>query len=286
MASSWTQLVDLEPTVKIKAVINQPRTLSKPTEKPTVVFLHFWGGSTRTWSLVIPHVSATYPTIALDFRGWGDSIGPNDKDAYSSTALAKDVEATIAALELRSVVLVGLSMGAKVAQLVASRICAGAAQVNGDMALLGVILISPAPTTPLILPPEMREQQLHAYDNPEPATFVAKNVLTASFQSRDLPHFVVPDMLRGSKLAREAWPAYAMAEDVSSEVDRIRVPVLVLAAEKDLVEPVERIKTEVCGRISGAELEVLPGSGHLSPLDAPEEVAESIVRFLEPLEGL
>ncbi|KAK3358210.1 Alpha/Beta hydrolase protein [Lasiosphaeria hispida] len=271
--SSQTQLIELHPDVKINAIIsNGPTTPSTSAlTLPTIIFLHFWGGSSLTWSLVNPLTSASYPTVALDFRGWGDSTGPDAKDAYSISLLADDVEATIAALKIRSAVLVGLSMGAKVAQLIAAR---------GKAPLRGLVLVSPAPVIPLILPEDMREQQLHAYDNEDSARFVATNVLTASYRERDLPEFVVEDMLRGNRWARQAWPAYGIGEDVSEGVGGISVPVLVIAAEKDVVEPVERVQTEVCARIQGSKLVVLSGSGHLSPLDKPEDIAECLLRFL------
>lgn len=61
----------------------------------------------------------------------------------------------------------------------------------------------------------------------------------------------------------------------------VDVPVLVVAAEKDQTEVLERVRTEVAERIPQATFEVLPGSGHLSPLDAPREVADQILGFLE-----
>ncbi|KAL5430011.1 hypothetical protein PMIN05_010516 [Paraphaeosphaeria minitans] len=264
MSSSRTELIKLQSSVIINAIISQPDSLAEHENRPTVVFLHFWGGSVRTWSLVKPHISAKYQTVALDFRGWGNSTGPDDPEAYSIAAQAEDVEATIRAIGLRKTALVGLSMGAKVAQLVASRMCSGAEISSQAKTLVGLVLISPAPLTPLCLPPDMRQQQLHAYDNRESAAFVAKLVLTASFHDRDLPEFVVDDMIRGSKWARGAWPAYAMGEDVSGEVAEIAVPVLVLAAAKDLAAGFEWVGTS-------------------SPLDVPEAVAEHIVQFLDAL---
>lgn len=71
-------------------------------------------------------------------------------------------------------------------------------------ALKGVILISPAAATPLTLPPEMREQQIHAYDTAGSAEYVARNVLTASFGDHGLPEFVVDDIVGGNQWAREA----------------------------------------------------------------------------------
>ncbi|CAO2649244.1 Nn.00g066290.m01.CDS01 [Neocucurbitaria sp. VM-36] len=288
MSTSRTQLIELHPGIKINTITTHP---SHPPllqhDLPTIVFLHFYGGSTRTWSHVIPPIATKYPTVAIDFRGWGDSTGPDNAAAYSIKDLAADVHAVISALQLTSVVLVGLSMGAKVAQLVAAQWGSSASHSSGGEepgVLCGVVLVSPAPTTPLILPPEMREQSLHAYETRESATFVAKNVLTSSFRSRELPDFIVDDMLRGNRWAREAWPAYAMKEDVSTAVaGKITMPVLVLAAEEDVVETLERVRNEVCARILDVQLEILTESGHLSPLDVPGAVVEQVLRFIEQL---
>ncbi|CAK7234238.1 hypothetical protein SCUCBS95973_008867 [Sporothrix curviconia] len=260
-----------------------------PDAKPTIVFLHYWGGSTRTWAQVAARVTdAGYRTASIDFRGWGLSVGPADKDAYSIALLADDIEDVLVKLHPSGgpVVLVGLSMGAKVAQVVANRIATAAASGN-YLSVSAAVLAGPAPATPFQLPPDMREQQLHAYDAAGTASFVAQNVLTVSFRgdsnSSRLPEFLVDDMLRGNPPARAAWPAYAMAEDVTAtSLGSLATPppVLVLAAEKDVVEPPERVKSGVLASIAGAKLELIAGSGHLSPIDAQEAVAAAIVRFV------
>jgi pimeloyl-ACP methyl ester carboxylesterase len=281
--SPRTELIALQSGVKINTVISHPPGHNpQDSTSPAVIFLHFWGGSANTWSFVNPLVSEAYSTVALDFRGWGSSTGPDEKTAYSIAALADDVEEVIATLQVKNVVLVGLSMGAKVAQLVAGRM-SSSANNTGGASLQGLVLVSPAPPTPLELPPDMREQQIHAYNSEESAAFVARNVLSTTFRSRDLPSFVVSDMLRGNKWAKEAWPSYAMAEDVSAAIARVLVPVLVLAAAEDVVETPERVQKEVCSRFPEARLEVLSGCGHLSPLDAPDVVAEHLLRFLVTL---
>lgn len=279
---------------------------------PTVVFLHYWGGSTRTWAQVASRIAragtsagyrTAYRTLSIDFRGWGLSTGPADAAAYSISALADDVRDVLAQLRRNGalaggrIVLVGLSMGAKVAQVVAARLVEKGVDSGDLLSVSGVVLVSPAPVTALQLPPNMQEQQLHAYDSAESASFVARNVLTESFRGGgggggypELPENLVEDMLRGNPSARAAWPAYAMAEDVSAtsisslaNTSSSLPPVLVLAAEKDVVEPLERVRSGVQGRIPGAQLEVVAGSGHLSPIDAPEAVADSIVRFMDTI---
>lgn len=246
-------------------------------DRPTLVFLHFWGGSSRTWSRLVSILPSAYSIVTLDFRGWGKSAGPSNSEAYTVDQLAQDVEDVITRLHLENVILVGLSMGAKVAQVVAGR---------GTLKeVKGLVLISPAPATPLTLPAEASEQQVHAYETWQNAEFVARNVLVASSNALNDGLFkeIVEDMLVGNEYARAAWPSYAMGEDFGHLASRIQVPVLVIAAAKDVVEPLDRVKREVCDIISRSQLVVVPDSGHLSPLEAPDVVAKQVVSFTEGL---
>ncbi|KAF5598050.1 alpha beta-hydrolase [Fusarium pseudocircinatum] len=239
---------------------------------PTIIFLHFWGGSLKTWSPVNDLIAPTFSTVGLDFRGWGSSTGPADETEYSILQLAQDVEHVIEQLELQKCIIVGHSMGAKVAQAVAGR-----KYVSG---LAGLILLCPAPPTPLMLPEEMRDQQIRAYDNAQNAEFVVRNVLTA----RSLPDVainkIVEDMLKGNPAARVAWPRHAMNEDILKIAKGISIPSIVIAGGKDQVEAVARVKSEVSGNNSVAEFHVLEEAGHLALLEAPEEVAEIISNFV------
>jgi pimeloyl-ACP methyl ester carboxylesterase len=166
-------------------------------------------------------------------------------------------------------------MGGKVAQLIAGR-----KLVRG---LKGVVLIAPAPQAPFQLPANMKEQQLTAYSSPESADFVTRNVLSASELSDEVIASLVDDMLKGNEFAKAAWPEYAMGEDIVDEGRKINVPVLVIGGEKDIIEPVERLRREVLGRIEGAELVVIKGSGHLLPVEAANLVAQNIEEFANRL---
>lgn len=87
-------------------------------------------------------------------------------------------------------------------------------------------------------------------------------------------------MLKGNKFAKAAWPGHAMGENIVEQAGQINVPVLVIGGEKDIVEPVDRLRKEVLGSIDGAELMVVKGSGHLLPLEAPALVARHIENFV------
>jgi pimeloyl-ACP methyl ester carboxylesterase len=60
---------------------------------------------------------------------------------------------------------------------------------------------------------------------------------------------------------------------------------MVSAGELDQVDRVETLRKELLPRIAGARLHVLPGAGHLSPLEAPSALATVIREFVGELKS-
>jgi len=71
--------------------------------EPALLFLHYWGGSARTWNVVTSELSADFRCIAYDQRGWGHSDIP--QEGYSIRDLALDAKRIAEALHLRHYVL-------------------------------------------------------------------------------------------------------------------------------------------------------------------------------------
>lgn len=241
---------------------------------PPLVFLHYWGGSSRTWEPAISALPAGYGAYAADLRGWGESDKP--ADGYAIADLADDVQGMLQALKLKRFVLVGHSMGGKTAQLLASRRPEG---------LEALVLVAPSPPVPMPVPAEQRAGMVHAYDAEESVAFVLDHVLTAAPIDSALRSQVIADSLRGAPQAKAAWPMAGMLEDISAQVGAIAVPTLVIAGERDQVDSVDTLQRELLPRIPGARLQVLPGIGHLSPLEAPAMIAASIHAFVQEYSG-
>src|SRR5262249_41268853 len=91
---------------------------------------------------------------ALDQGGWGGSVARDGR--YDLGAMADDAEAVVRALGLHRYVLVGHSMGGKVAQIVAAR---------QPKELVGMVLIAPAPPTPMPVPDTVRAGMLQQYSS-------------------------------------------------------------------------------------------------------------------------
>ena len=238
-----------------------------------LVFLHYWGGSSRTWRYVIDALPSTYRTVAYDHRGWGESQVP--ADGYTIDDLADDAQGVIDALQLQRYVVVGHSMGGKVAQCIAARRPEG---------LAGVVAPGEVDHHDPVLTDEQRAQLAVAYDSRESIAFALDHVLTARPLAGEAREQVIADSLRGAPQAKAAWPNAAMREDISSAVKGIDVPVLVIAGEHDRVDSPDTLRKALLPHIAQASMEVVPGVGHLSPFEAPGELASLIEGFIHAIE--
>lgn len=239
-----------------------------------LVFLHYYGGSSRTWDAVASELSSRYHIVATDHRGWGQSDAP--AEGYRIADLAADAEGVIEALGLQRFVLIGHSMGGKVAQLIASRRPVG---------LEGLVLVAPSPPSPMLLSDEQRATLSGAYQTRESIEFVIDNVLTAKPLNAACREQIIEDSLNAAPQAKAAWPDIAMREDITAAVSLINIPTLVISGERDQVDRVDTLQAEILPRIPHAAMHILPGIGHLSPLEAPEEVARIIGRFVAALQN-
>ncbi|MBV8484447.1 MAG: alpha/beta fold hydrolase [Verrucomicrobia bacterium] len=237
--------------------------------EPALLFLHYWGGSSRTWELVIDRLKTDFRCVAYDQRGWGESDKP--ETGYSMQDLANDAEALIRSLGLRRYVLIGHSMGGKAAQLLASKRPEG---------LEALILVAPAPPTPINLTEAERNQRIGAYQQREAVEFLIPNVLTAVSLPAQIREQIIEDTLKGATPAKYAWPEKGLPEDIFQAVRNISVPTLVLSGENDQVERREVLERELVPNIPGARITIIPETGHLSPLEVPDRVASEIRAFL------
>ena len=70
--------------------------------------------------------------------------------------------------------------------------------------------------------------------------------------------------------------------DSTSLLGQIRIPVLVIAGDDDPIAPAEGME-EMARAIPGAQFTVIPGAGHLSPLEQPQAVNDALNAFLAQL---
>jgi pimeloyl-ACP methyl ester carboxylesterase len=240
-------------------------------EPTALVFLHYWGGSRRTFAPVIARLASGSAVVSFDHRGWGAARGL--PGPYGIGQLADDVLDVVGELGLGRYVLAGHSMGGKVAQLAASR------QPDG---LAGLVLIAPAPPRPAV-DAQAADALSHAYDSRATVSDALEHVLTHRPLPASLREQVITDSLAAGDDARLAWPQHGIIEDITAAASAIDVPVQVLAGQYDQVEPAASLEANLLPVIAGARMTVIEGAGHLSPLEVPGQVAHLLDQFAASL---
>lgn len=97
------------------------------SQKPVMVFIHGWAGSTRYWRSTASALAHTYDCLLYDMRGFGRSHLPRpmadnvDALGYSLESYAEDLAALIDALNLNRIVINAHSTGASIATLFLNR---------------------------------------------------------------------------------------------------------------------------------------------------------------------
>ncbi len=240
-------------------------------KRPTLVFLHYFGGSSQSWQEVIENLVADFHCVAPDMRGFGasDSMPEN----FAVKDYADDVADLISVLTIENYALVGHSMGGKIALSFAARLPRG---------LRSLILLAPSPPTPEPMQETEREKLSNAHGNRCVATETickaAGGRLSAEVFAR-----AINDNLRSSEAAWRAWLEQGSREDISAEIEKINVPILIAAGEADENITAELLTREIVRRVANARLTVVEKAHHLLPLEVPDRVADLIRGEIEEI---
>ncbi|MEU0565605.1 alpha/beta hydrolase [Nonomuraea sp. NPDC005983] len=119
---------------------------------PTLVLLHGRTADHNDWNGITQHFAARYHVLAPDLRGHGASERPGE---YPVPGMAEDVAALLGRLGVERAVLVGHSLGAMVAYLVA---------MNHPGLVERLVLEDPVPPRPLEGRPPIEEDGSTAFD--------------------------------------------------------------------------------------------------------------------------
>lgn len=240
--------------------------------RPTLVFLHALGSSHREWDAVrasLPDATC----IALDLPGFGERA----EEGYADVAtMADDLADQIRRHRLTGCILVGHSMGGKIATIVASRAAAGEAGLAG---VVGVVLVAASPPPPEPMEEDRRQQMIGWVDNgsieqEDAETFVDAN--TAEPLPKPWRDRAVADVCRSSREAWLGWLERGSLEDWSARVGRISIPALIVAGAEDgdLGEDAQRRLN--LPHYGHAEIRSVEGAAHLIPYEQPEALARLI----------
>lgn len=248
-----------------------PAGLTTVAERPPLVLLHPFPFSRTFWSDTAPALAALgRPVLCPDLPGFGGSTLP--AAAHALHAMADDLAAWLDGLGHPRVALGGLSMGGYVALAFAAR----------HPARLAALLL--LDTRAAADPPAVRAARdaaiasLRADGTGPLHAAMAERLLAAGApaslreRARMRMETSVPGLVGALTAMRER-------PDRTAELPGITVPALVLVGAEDAVTPPAEAHA-LAAALPRARLAVLPGAGHLPPLETPAAFQAALVGFL------
>jgi pimeloyl-ACP methyl ester carboxylesterase/predicted glycosyltransferase len=257
----------------------------------TILFMPTWSIiHSRTWKMQIPYFARHFRVLTFDGRGNGRSDRPAGAAAYAESEYVADAIAVMDATATEQAMLVGLSMGAQRALLLAA---------NHPKRVSGVALIGPAvPLEPSLPRAKVKDWFDEELDSDEGwakynrhywlkdykgfLEFFFSNVFTEPHSTKQIEDCVrwgletTPETLIATAVA----PQIETEEEVRELAGRIRCPVLVIHGREDAIR--SHGSGAALARLAGGELVTLEGSGHCPQARDPVKVNLILRDFIEP----
>ena len=251
---------------------HQPGT-SPESAAPVLLFLHGFTLDHRMWTPQARFFKERYRVVLPDSRGHGFSDAP--ETGYSRAHRVADLQSFVNYLRISRFHLVGLSMGGTTA--------IGYALKHPER-LASLTLVSSAAAGYQLGKGISRIDQIAREQGIAAAKQKWKEV-TLSWYGRNKHQIknlmqIMMDEHSGAiwrDLMRGGYPP----ENDLEQVHQITVPTLIVAGEADPVfASLARLLHE---KIAGSKLIVLPGTGHMVNLEAPDRFNEELLRFVASL---
>ena len=239
-----------------------------------VVLLHGFPLDSRIWTSQRAELSNKYRVITPELRGFGRS---QSNESFTMESLADDVHALLTEIGALPCVLGGLSMGGYVALEYVRKY---------PTDLRGLMLIDTKAEGDT---PEGKEARVKMAQ-------LAKDKGSAAVAEQMMPKMLAPEadkhrpaVAKELREIMEACPPATIVnalmamrdrKDHSSNLPSIALPTLILVGEADAITPPKMAEAMKAG-IPRAELHVIRGAGHMSPMEQPQQVNQAMRGFLD-----
>lgn len=239
---------------------------------PVLVLSHSIGTDLAMWEPQIADLLPHFQVLRYDTRGHGASDAP--KGEYSIELLGRDVLGLADALGIQKFAFCGLSMGGAAGQWLA---------LNASERLTSLVLANTSP-------------QFGPRTNWETRIKSVREGGMAAIVDMVMPRFFSAETLaRGDVYANSVKAVFlgtdpvgytgccAALRDVDNHttLSKIRIPVLVIAGDKDISTPWEGHGEVLAREIPGARAVRLPAT-HLSNIERPRSFTMALLEFLLP----
>ena len=256
---------------------------STGTGRPPLVLVHGFACGIRSWDLQVKPLSRRRRVVAYDVRGHGISEAPREASAYSQPTSVADLAALLRHLGIRRAALCGLSMGGNIAlnfalahpEVVSALVVVDTGAGSDDNAGWVADAQDFAAT--------LDRGGMEAFADAACAyPMYARYIAQGPEAERRIRACLMTHRAHGiAHTARQVLARRPTIYSLEDGLRRLRVPTLLIVGEHD--DRCRKIHDFMGRTIPGARSVVLPGLGHLSPLEAPDRFNRLVSRFLAPI---
>ena len=248
---------------------------------PPLLMLHGFTGSAATWAPAMAHFAPGHRVVAPDLLGHGRSDAPVHPSRYRAGRTVADIVAMLDQLGLRTVSVLGYSMGGRLALGLAS---------TAPERVAALVIVSASPGLRGAAARRARAQQdgllADAIERDGVPAFVEQWERLPIFATQASLPPATRERVRAERLGHSARGLANSLREMGQGVQPplharlplLRMPALILTGELDaaycaLGKEMERLMPH-------ARLAVVPGAGHAVHLEQPEVFRGLVVEFL------
>ena len=263
----------------MKEIINGISVFIKGSSKnKAIIFLHGFPYDHTMWQEQTERFSEKYFCITYDIRGLGES--PAGDGQFTMESFIDDLEAVIDELKLEKPVLCGLSMGGYIALRAIEKM------ENKFSALILCDTRSEADNNEGKLKRAAAVKRINTEGLAPFAGDFITNCFGDSFK-QDNKEILEKIIARSSMFDPAGVKGCLLAmlgrNDTTDYLGKIKIPALVLCGENDSLTP-PLIMKSMAEKIKNADFVIIKNSGHMSPIENPEQVNEAMEKFIRLLE--
>lgn len=251
-------------------------TVAGPDDGPTIVLAHCWTGTRATWATVARRLVLGGNRVVLyDQRGHGGST--NAETLPSIATLGHDLRAVLDATDSRDALLVGHSMGGmSVMSFAGGHPDQFAERIQGVVFVATAARILGRPVPGLILDRTLGDGRQEWTRRGRVGRAVVRGSLGQQPRRAHLEQ-TLESFASTTGVARAGYLAAMAAMDQRAALANITVPTSVLVGTRDVLTP-PRLSRQLADALPDAELVILPGAGHMLPLEEPDRIVDAIRR--------
>ncbi|MEU8708535.1 alpha/beta hydrolase [Streptomyces sp. NPDC048565] len=242
-----------------------------PREAPVLLLIHGSASSSRSWDALVPLLAGLHRVIRIDLPGHGRSAEPDDGD-YAPPEQARRIGTVLDRLGVEHAVIVGHSSGGYAATALAEQ---------RPELVTALALIDTGPSMGAFIAPGSAAFRPEQW--PPPDEQIRQFASTGFRAGYHVPQELVEELrgltFRAITTAMQASIAYLNERALPDRLLAVGKPLLVIFGDEDLRwRPSSAADYRV---VPGAEVELLPGSGHTPIMEDPPGTAALLLPFAE-----